>query len=67
MVVVQQTTRLGRIFWPVLAWTVAIVFFFVVVVVSSFQCPSDARRGRVPAAHGEDGAGQQEERGRRHR
>ena len=44
MAVVQQTTKFGRIFWPVLAWTVAIVFFFPIfwMVFTSFKTDADA-------------------------
>ena len=43
MAVVQQTTKFGRIFWPVLAWTVAIVFFFPIfwMVLTSFKTDAD--------------------------
>ena len=50
MAVVQQTTKFGRIFWPVLAWTVAIVFFFPIfwMVFTSFKTACDCVRPGHP-------------------
>lgn len=44
MAAVNQTTKFGAIFWPVLAWTVAIVFFFPIfwMVLTSFKTDADA-------------------------
>jgi sorbitol/mannitol transport system permease protein len=44
MAIVAQTSRFGRTFWPVLAWTVALVFFFPIfwMVLTSFKTDADA-------------------------
>ena len=44
MAVVTETTKFGKIFWPVLAWIVALTFFFPIfwMVFTSFKTDADA-------------------------
>jgi len=44
MATVDQTSRFGKVFWPVLAWTVALIFFFPIfwLVFTSFKTDADA-------------------------
>jgi sorbitol/mannitol transport system permease protein len=44
MATVTDTTRLGNLIWPVLAWAVAIIFFFPIfwMVFTSFKTDADA-------------------------
>ncbi len=44
MAVVTETTRFGKIFWPVLAWIVALTFFFPIfwMVFTSFKTDADS-------------------------
>ncbi len=44
MAVVMETTKFGKIFWPVLAWVVALVFFFPIfwMVFTSFKSDANA-------------------------
>ena len=44
MAVVTETTRFGKIFWPVLAWIVALTFFFPIfwMVFTSFKTDTDS-------------------------
>ena len=44
MAIVAQTSTFGRIFWPTLAWVVAIIFFFPIfwLVLTSFKTDADA-------------------------
>ena len=44
MAVVTETTKFGKIFWPVLAWSVALTFFFPIfwMVFTSFKTDADA-------------------------
>ena len=44
MAAVAQQSKFGNIFWPVLAWVVALIFFFPIfwMVVTSFKTDADA-------------------------
>ncbi|MEL6948103.1 MAG: carbohydrate ABC transporter permease [Pseudomonadota bacterium] len=44
MAIVAQQSKFGRIFWPVLAWSIAIIFFFPIfwLVLTSFKTDADA-------------------------
>ena len=44
MAAVAQTSKFGNIFWPVLAWVVALIFFFPIfwMVFTSFKTDADA-------------------------
>ncbi|MEL6314709.1 MAG: carbohydrate ABC transporter permease, partial [Pseudomonadota bacterium] len=44
MAIVAQETKFARIFWPVLAWIVALIFFFPIfwLVLTSFKTDADA-------------------------
>jgi len=44
MATIDQTSRFGKIFWPLLAWTVALIFFFPIfwLVFTSFKTDVDA-------------------------
>ncbi|MEM9108035.1 MAG: carbohydrate ABC transporter permease, partial [Pseudomonadota bacterium] len=44
MAIVAQETKFARIFWPVLAWIVALIFFFPIfwMVLTSFKTDADA-------------------------
>ena len=44
MAVVTETTKFGKIFWPVLAWIVALTFFFPIfwMVFTSFKTDADS-------------------------
>ncbi|MEL6965893.1 MAG: carbohydrate ABC transporter permease [Pseudomonadota bacterium] len=44
MAIVAQQSNFGRIFWPVLAWSIAIIFFFPIfwLVLTSFKTDADA-------------------------
>lgn len=49
MAIVAQTSKFGKIFWPVLAWGVALVFFFPIfwMVFTSFKTQPDHREAGV--------------------
>ena len=44
MAIVAQTSNLGKIFWPALAWLISIIFFFPIfwMVLTSFKTDADA-------------------------
>ena len=44
MAAVAQTSKLGKVLWPVLAWTIALIFFFPIfwLVFTSFKTDADA-------------------------
>lgn len=44
MAIVAQQSKLGKVLWPVLAWSVAIIFFFPILwmVLTSFKTDADA-------------------------
>ena len=44
MATVDQTSTFGRVFWPTLAWVVALIFFFPIfwLVFTSFKTDADA-------------------------
>ena len=44
MAAVAQNSRFGNIFWPVLAWVVALIFFFPIfwMIFTSFKTDADA-------------------------
>jgi sorbitol/mannitol transport system permease protein len=44
MATVAQSSRIGNILWPVLAWTIAVIFFFPIfwLVFTSFKTDADA-------------------------
>ena len=44
MAAVAQESRFGRIFWPLLAWIVALIFFFPIfwMIFTSFKTDADA-------------------------
>ena len=44
MATVDQTSGFGKVFWPVLAWTVALIFFFPIfwMIFTSFKTDADA-------------------------
>ena len=44
MAIVAQETKFSRTFWPILAWTVAIIFFFPIfwMIFTSFKTDADA-------------------------
>ena len=44
MATIDQTSKLGKVLWPVLAWVVALIFFFPIfwMVLTSFKTDADA-------------------------
>ena len=44
MAAVTQTSKIGKVLWPVLAWTIALIFFFPIfwLVFTSFKTDADA-------------------------
>jgi len=44
MATIDQTSPLGKVLWPVLAWTIALIFFFPIfwMVFTSFKTDADA-------------------------
>lgn len=44
MAIIDQSSKLGKVLWPVLAWTVALIFFFPIfwLVFTSFKTDADA-------------------------
>ena len=44
MAIVAQETKFSKTFWPILAWTVAIIFFFPIfwMILTSFKTDADA-------------------------
>ena len=44
MAIVAQETKFSKVFWPIVAWTVAIIFFFPIfwMIFTSFKTDADA-------------------------